>query len=149
MFLGPPADNKGNILSPVFDSRGYCSPQCGWVCEHRWREIANMVKFRKIANGARLTNWWDNKNNQIAFGRKNKAFVVINNEKGPLVQTLNTDMPAGSYCNIFEEGENCNGKSPIVVDKDGKIHLHIQTGYTALAIHIEVCKYEIIFIKIL
>lgn len=41
---GPPADASGNLLSPRFNADGSCTG--GWVCEHRWREIANMVCVR-------------------------------------------------------------------------------------------------------
>lgn len=38
---GPPADASGNLISPVINADGSCGN--GWVCEHRWHEIANMV----------------------------------------------------------------------------------------------------------
>lgn len=40
----------------------------------------NMVIFRNTVNGQSLVNWWDNGNNQIAFGRGNRGFIVINND---------------------------------------------------------------------
>jgi alpha-amylase len=45
----------------------------GWICEHRWRQIYNMVRFRNTAEGQSVQNWWDNGNNQIAFSRGNKG----------------------------------------------------------------------------
>jgi alpha-amylase len=45
----------------------------GWICEHRWRQIYNMVRFRNTAQGQPVQNWWDNGNNQIAFSRGNKG----------------------------------------------------------------------------
>ncbi len=39
-----------------------------------------MVIFRNVVNGQPLSNWWDNGNNQIAFSRDNKGFIVINND---------------------------------------------------------------------
>lgn len=47
----------------------------GWVCEHRWRQIYNMVRFRNTAQFQPVQNWWDNGNNQIAFSRGNKGKV--------------------------------------------------------------------------
>lgn len=38
---GPPQDASGNLVSPTFNADGSCGG--GWVCEHRYREIANMV----------------------------------------------------------------------------------------------------------
>jgi alpha-amylase len=45
----------------------------GWICEHRWRQIYNMVRFRNTAASQTVQNWWDNGNNQIAFSRGNKG----------------------------------------------------------------------------
>jgi len=45
---GPPNVN-GNILSPHVNSDGTCGN--GWVCEHRWRQIANMVEFSNVVAG--------------------------------------------------------------------------------------------------
>ena len=46
---GPPNDVNGNILSPTINSNGTCGN--GWVCEHRWRQIFNMVKFMNFVAG--------------------------------------------------------------------------------------------------
>jgi alpha-amylase len=43
------------------------------MCEHRWRQIYNMVRFRNTAGFQTVQNWWDNGNNQIAFSRGNKG----------------------------------------------------------------------------
>lgn len=40
----------------------------------------NMVMFRNVVDGEPLSNWWDNGGNQIAFGRGNQGFIVINND---------------------------------------------------------------------
>lgn len=42
--------------------------------------LRNMVKFRNVVNGQPQSNWWDNQNNQVAFGRGNRGFIVINND---------------------------------------------------------------------
>jgi len=46
---GPPHDDDYNIVSPTT----YRSETCGngWVCEHRWRQIFNMVEFRNVVAG--------------------------------------------------------------------------------------------------
>lgn len=38
---GPPQDSNGNLVSPVINADGSCGG--GWICEHRWRQMANMV----------------------------------------------------------------------------------------------------------
>ncbi|CAG0907600.1 unnamed protein product, partial [Cyprideis torosa] len=42
-WVGPPMDEDGNILDVSCGN--------GWICEHRWREIANMVIFRNVVRG--------------------------------------------------------------------------------------------------
>lgn len=39
-----------------------------------------MVQFRNVVNGQPHANWWDNGNNQVAFGRGNRGFIVFNND---------------------------------------------------------------------
>jgi hypothetical protein len=46
---GPPHDEKYNNLSPVINTDGTCGK--GWVCEHRWRQIFNMVEFMNVVAG--------------------------------------------------------------------------------------------------
>ena len=47
---GPPSDINGNTLSPVINEDGSCGN--GWVCEHRWRAIKNLVGFQAASVGA-------------------------------------------------------------------------------------------------
>jgi alpha-amylase len=114
---------------------GGCSAP-GWVCEHRWTTIANMVGFRNVTSGQPLTHWWDNGNNRIAFGRGNKGFIVINKESGAMDQVLQTGMPPGQYCNIARgelSGGTCTGGS-ITVDASGNARF-VVAGMEAAAIH--------------
>lgn len=39
-----------------------------------------MVVFRNVVSGQPLTKWWDNQNNQVAFGRGDRGFIVFNND---------------------------------------------------------------------
>ncbi|MDC0711060.1 carbohydrate-binding module family 20 domain-containing protein [Stigmatella sp. ncwal1] len=108
-----------------------------WQCEHRWRPIANMVTFRKTTQGAAVSRWWDNGNNQVAFARTGKGFVVINREGGTLSRSFATGLPAGTYCNIIT-GDFANGTcsgSTITVDAAGNASFSVP-GMTAAAIHI-------------
>ena len=45
--------------------------------------------------GQPVTNWWDNGNDAIAFGRGDKGFLVINNEDNQIDQTLQTGLSSG------------------------------------------------------
>lgn len=108
-----------------------------WQCEHRWRPIANMVAFRKAAQGVGVSNWWDNGNNQIAFARPGKGFVVINREGGALSRSFATTLPGGTYCDIsngdFANG-TCSGPT-VVVDANGNAAFNV-SAMSSAAIHI-------------
>lgn len=73
-WMGPPADENGN----TWDVECFVDP--GFVCEHRWRQMYNMVRFHNVALGTSVLNWWSNNENAIAFSRGDRAFIVINNE---------------------------------------------------------------------
>ena len=138
-WVGPPADEKGQTL-PV-------SCGDGWVCEHRWSDIANMVEFRNLTQGiSTIDHWWDNGKNQIAFARGNRGFVVINNENNTLSEILMTGLPAGSYCNVlFEASMAKSGETPgetldrceslITVDAEGRAQFDV-APQQAVALHI-------------
>ena len=115
-------------------SAAVCSTGSTWNCEHRWGNIANMVSFHNAVQGTAMANWWDNGNNQIAFGRGAKGFVVINNETTAMTQSLQTGLPAGTYCNILAGNELCSG-SNITVDSAGKATFTVGAKQAA-AIHI-------------
>ncbi|WP_165856012.1 carbohydrate-binding module family 20 domain-containing protein [Marinobacter sp. JSM 1782161] len=103
--------------------------QCGsdWICEHRWSSIANMVAFRNETDGTGVNNWWDNGNNQIAFGRGAKGFVVINREGAALSRTFSTNLPDGSYRNVA-------GDSSCATVSGGQVTLDV-AAMEAAALH--------------
>ena len=144
-WVGPPSDGNWNIISPIFSADGACTN--GWICEHRWRQIYSMVEFRSVVDGTTMTNWWDNGNNQIAFSRGSKGFVAINNEGSDLNQSLQTGMPAGSYCDVISgklENGRCTGKV-VVVGSDGRATITIGNAEDdgILAIHEKVIYYHL------
>lgn len=135
---GPPQDSNGNLKSPVIFSDDSCGG--GWVCEHRWRQIYNMVGFKNVVEGTEVNNWWDNGKNQIAFCRGNKGFIAFNLESNDLSQELQTCLPAGTYCDIISGdkiGSGCSGKE-VIVGNDGKAKIVIAPNEYdgVLAIHI-------------
>ncbi|MEV6331684.1 carbohydrate-binding module family 20 domain-containing protein [Streptomyces sp. NPDC051909] len=99
----------------------------GWKCQHTWREISSMVAFRNTARGQAVTDWWDNGNNQIAFGRGGKAYVAINHESSALTRTFQTSLPAGSYCDV-------QSGNPVTVNSSGQFTATLGAN-TALALH--------------
>lgn len=133
---GPPNKN-GEITSPGFNADGSCTN--GWVCEHRWPQIYRMVEFRNIAYGEKMSNWWDNNGNQIAFSRGNKAFIAFT-VQGDINTSIQTGLPAGTYCDIISgylENGRCTGKS-VVVSSNGQAQVALAENDTdgVLAIHI-------------
>ncbi|KAM9688354.1 alpha-amylase 2B-like isoform 2-T2 [Trichechus inunguis] len=123
-WIGPP--NDGGVIKRVtINPDTTCGN--GWVCEHRWRQIRNMVAFRNVVDGEAFTNWWDNGSNQVAFGRGNKGFIVFNNDDWSLSVTLQTGLPAGTYCDVISGDKidgNCTGIK-IYVSSDGKANFSI------------------------
>ncbi|WP_155070298.1 carbohydrate-binding module family 20 domain-containing protein [Streptomyces taklimakanensis] len=113
---GPP--NGGHVAACYTD---------GWKCQHAWREISSMVAFRNVARGQAVTDWWDNGNDAIAFGRGSRAYVVVNQEPSALSRTFTTSLPAGDYCDVQ------SGRT-VTVDGSGRFTATLGAR-TALALH--------------
>jgi alpha-amylase len=128
-WVGPPT-NGGGSTKDVDCFNGE------WICEHRWRQIYNMVKFHNAALGQPVSNWWDNGGNAIAFGRGNRGFIVINNENYAITETRYTGMPAGEYCDVISCDNNlppCGNtgggcRSTIHVDNNGYATFNVPNG---------------------
>ncbi|KAJ9575442.1 hypothetical protein L9F63_007693, partial [Diploptera punctata] len=136
---GPPQDDDKNILHVTSNDDGSCGN--GWVCEHRWQAHRGMVGFRNVVAGTEITNWWDNGNHQIAFARGNKGFVAFMANDSDLQQTLQTGLPAGTYCDVItgeKSGSSCTGKT-ITVNSDGTANIEILNSDDegVIAIHVE------------
>jgi alpha-amylase len=133
---GPPQDSDGNIISRGVDENGQCTN--GWVCEHRWSPIANMIKFRAATDGAELRLFTNFAENQIAFCRGKKGFVAINNSDRLFNETVSACVPDGVYCDVISgdivQGQ-CSGKTikvengrariEIPSDSDGVVAIHV------------------------
>jgi len=115
---GPP--NGGTVNACYSD---------GWKCQHAWPQIAGMVGFHNAVAGTGVTNWWDNGNNAIAFGRGSKGYVAINHESGALTQTFTTSLPAGTYCDVQHSG------ATYTVGSDGKFTATVGAG-DAVALYV-------------
>lgn len=92
--------------------------------------------------GTAVLNWWDNDSNQIAFSRGNRGFIAFNGQFNVnLSATLQTGLPAGTYCDIAtgtKSGSSCTGGT-VVVGSDGRaaifLSAHVVEGF--IAIHVE------------
>ncbi len=136
---GPPSD-AGFAIKNVHDGDTVHCFGDEWQCEHRRPAIAGMVGFNNAtASTPEVTNWWTNGSNQIAFGRSDQGFVVINREDAALNETLRTGLALGEYCNVIEgelteDGQGCTG-GIVSVDDDGMATVSV-ASIRALAIHV-------------
>jgi alpha-amylase len=144
---GPPFDPATGATRGPWDG-GVSQPACfdpaigGWVCEHRFRPIGNMVAFRNATVGNWfVSDWWDNGNDQIAFGRGDLGFVVINQDSRALTRSFHTGMPAGRYCDIISGDFAPSAAAPascmdtvVTVDASGNARI-TAPAFGAAAIH--------------
>lgn len=137
---GPPAYADGTTRPVYENGEAVCSG--AWVCEHRWPAIANMVMFRNVTEPVlAVTDWWSNGADQIAFGRGNLGFVVINRAADRLEKTFQTQLPAGQYCNVIQGTPEAgrafcpDGSTGITVAADGSFTTQVN-GLSALALHV-------------
>jgi len=137
-WVGPPSNPPGSTKDVVcFNGE--------WICEHRWRQIFNMVRFHNVALNQPVTHWWENGMDRIAFGRNGRGFIVINNESGTLSQSFNTGLPAGQYCDVItcdnnkppcgNSGGGC--RAEITVNSSGQATITVpQDDDPVVAIHV-------------
>lgn len=111
-----------------------------WVCEHRRTAITSMVDFRRVTDGTPLTDWQIIGLDQIAFGRGDVGFVVINGDEELELtnHTVQTSLPAGDYCDVIsgglaEDRMSCTG-TIITVAEDGTFSATL-APLSAVAIH--------------
>ncbi|KAJ1348696.1 hypothetical protein KIN20_004051 [Parelaphostrongylus tenuis] len=130
---GPPNLGAGRgyaTTSPSFNSHDQtCDPSSGWVCEHRWPTIREMVKFRSAVQGTAAAKIFTG-NQRIAFARLRKGFFALNGKNGVWRKIFSTTMPPGNYCDQFA-GSLVNGRctgDTITVNSDGSANLQIKSG---------------------
>ncbi|CAH1961407.1 unnamed protein product [Acanthoscelides obtectus] len=139
MLAHPHGETTRLFSGYSFDSDQQGPPGNGWVNEHRWSQIYNMVEFRNVVAGTKLTNWWTDGNQQIAFSRGNKGFVAFT-VAGDINADIRTSLPAGTYCDLFtgiKLKNFCTGKV-VKVDRSGKARVKVNAKLDgALAIHVK------------
>jgi alpha-amylase len=127
-----------------YDASGNPLINVAWDFIHRWSNIANMVKFRSTVAGTGVDWFVQGTANQIAFARGNKGFVAMNNDSNVWNASLQTMLPAGTYCNVTQGQLNasatgCTGGS-LTVASNGIVTVSIpgNNGSTtpAVALHI-------------
>ncbi|MGW6228427.1 carbohydrate-binding module family 20 domain-containing protein [Cellulosimicrobium cellulans] len=103
-----------------------------WVCTQRWTEIVGMVGFHNAVAGTGVTNWWDDGNNHVAYGRGGKGYVTINNSANAVTRTYQTSLPAGTYCDVVAS-KDC--AKTVTVSGAGTFTATVP-AYGALALHV-------------
>ncbi|KAF0291644.1 Alpha-amylase 1 [Amphibalanus amphitrite] len=126
---GPPHNDDWSTADVVINDDGSCGG--GWVCEHRWPAISNMVTFRNAVTGTEMANYWNN-GQAVAFSRDQVGFFAM--AKGSSMhEHLQTGLPAGSYCNLIDDCAttvqvNGDGTADINIDNDEEPILAICVG---------------------
>lgn len=135
---GPPADADERILSPHGhgDAAGNC--ENGWVCEHRWPEVRNMLEFRRIVQNAGAKRWQQFTVHQAAFCRGSRGLVVINIGDRDLNETVQACVPPGEYCDIVAgwEGEACVNVISVAANKRATIQIPACGRHGIVVIHV-------------
>ncbi|KAJ8298305.1 hypothetical protein KUTeg_024836, partial [Tegillarca granosa] len=116
---GPPHNADFSAKDVTIEADGSCGN--GWVCEHRWKPIANMIAFRNAVAGTSLNNW-RNQNDEVSFSRGNKGFFAMA-KQGHMNARLQTGLPAGQYCDLISD---CQKK--ITVDSSGMAQIVIDNN---------------------
>jgi len=138
-WTGPPSDGNFNTLPVPVNPDLTCGG--GWICEHRWQQIYQMVGFRNVVKGTEMNNWYDGGEqgpNQIAFTRGSVGFFAINNDNKAFTAQVPTSLPDGSYCDVFTDNFNAGCQGRTVVVSGGRVNVNIPGGIedSAIAIHI-------------
>lgn len=140
---GPPYDVYDRISSPHGDDNN--SPECinGWVCEHRWKEIKNMIWFKNVVGATKISHWhWFDKN-QFAFCRGQNGFIAFSTDtKRDFDHRMYVCVPPGLYCNIMtieSVNEISNCKDLISVDENhfANIFISSKSEVGVIAFHLE------------
>ncbi|KAL1661454.1 glycoside hydrolase superfamily [Schizophyllum commune] len=117
---------------------GTCSDDggaSGWICQHRWPAVRNMVAFRNEVGDAELTDWVSPQGPQIAFGRGSAGFVAINNADSEWSTTFSTSLADGSYCDVISGDASDGSCSGNTITVSGGSFDATVPARSALAIH--------------
>lgn len=137
--LGAPFDHMFNTL-PVLMKENY---ECynGWICEHRWLPIRNMIRFRNSVADAPATNWWDDDADAVAFARLHRGFVLVNNGRSVVHGLFNTTLPEGYYCDLLtgsrSDERSCSG-DVVRVRRDGFAQLRVDAAAEVPAVAVQI-----------
>lgn len=103
-----------------------------FTCTQRKTEIQGMVGFHNEVSGTGVTNWWDDGDNNIGYGRGESGYVAINNTGSSVSRTYQTSLPAGTYCDVIAAADCSVTRT---VDGSGQLDATVP-AYGALALHV-------------
>jgi alpha-amylase len=111
----------GCLTESAYDSHG-------WVCEHRWPLVTEMIDFRKAMGEAQVAHWQAEGASRIAFARGERGFVAMNRSDEPWQAELVTGLAAGEYCNLLDDcvtrvSVDDEGRAEVEVPVDGALVL--------------------------
>jgi hypothetical protein len=107
----------------------------GFLCQHRWTNIASMIPFRTACGNSPLQDWTASTNNRIAFGRGSIGFVLINYSGSAWSANVRTSLPSAKYCDVVsggKQGGRCSGA--MVSVSNGMVNVQVP-AYSAVAIY--------------
>ncbi|XP_074593354.1 alpha-amylase-like [Brevipalpus obovatus] len=149
-----PVGPNGYSLDVFIKPDSSCSQP--WICEHRWKPIGSMVKFRNVVGDAPVSNWINLGEDVIAFSRESKGFILIVNDNTLVDNVFQTGVPSGKYCDIIS-GEviggtkkTCSGRT-IQVRNGGQARIVLDGGLDkigVIAFHIESRLPDQVFLSI-
>ncbi|GFN86740.1 alpha-amylase [Plakobranchus ocellatus] len=111
---GPPHNPDLSTKNVTINPDGSCGN--GWVCEHRWKPVGNMAKFRTaVASVTEISNW-NTDNNVLSFNRGDRGFFAMG--KNSFQVQRQTGMLPGQYCDLISD---C--KIKVDVDRSGNANI--------------------------
>lgn len=118
---GPPTKKGTEDICSHFESDCH-----GWVLEHRWRTVVEMVKFRNSVGGSRVKYWRSFQPDQIAFCRGDRGFIAFNNSRDlPLDYDMFVCVSEGVYCDVMSKDDKGQCLSHISVNENRVARIHI------------------------
>ena len=131
---GPPQDDRQNIISPKIDENGQCIN--GWICEHRWQVVKNMIKFKNLAKNAPVSDFNAYSDDQISF-RRGDGFIVFNRAETEFnLENAQVFLPKGTYCDIYGGSLNKGSCTGMKIEVDANMMASIKVpAKSAVAFH--------------
>ncbi|XP_074600173.1 alpha-amylase-like [Brevipalpus obovatus] len=138
-----PVGPKGYSVDVFIKPDSSCSQP--WICEHRWKPIGSMVKFRNVVGDVPVSNFINLGENVIAFSRESKGFILIVNDNTLVDNVFQTGVPSGKYCDIISGDvigdikKTCSGRT-IQVRNGGQARIVLDGGFDevgVIAFHIK------------